>query len=101
MYVDQGNETLRTNNKSKRTSVTIYHDVDVKSETRDPERLTPYNKNIAIACPDVCKVRGKYESNGAPNTSSDRAISTPSEERIFERGNAGNVWRPQQPIRRQ
>ena len=46
MYVEQGNETLRTKNESKKASVTAYHDVDVKYEVRYPERLTSYNKNI-------------------------------------------------------
>ena len=48
-YVEKGNETFRTKNESKRTPVTIFYDVDVKVEVRDPERLTWYNKNIATS----------------------------------------------------
>ena len=77
MYVEQGNETLRTKNKSKRTSVTIYHDVDAKSEVRDCKRLTLYNKNIASARPDIWEARGKYEGGSAPNTSNDRTLTHP------------------------
>ena len=39
-YVEEGNETLRTENESKRMSAAMFHDVDVKSEARDNKRLT-------------------------------------------------------------
>ena len=76
-YVEKGNETLRTKNKCKRTPVTTYHDVDIKSEVRGPERPTSCNKNIASARPDVCEARGKCQGNDAPNTNSDQTIVRP------------------------
>ena len=39
-YVEKGNETRRTENESKRMSVAMFHDVNVKSEARDNKRLT-------------------------------------------------------------
>ena len=76
-YVEKGKETLRTKNESKRTSITTFKDVDVKSKVRDPERLTSYNKDIASARPDVCEAHGKCKGGGAPNTNNDRTLTHP------------------------
>ena len=77
MYIEQGNKTLHTKNRSKRTSVTIHRNVDVKSEVRDPKRLTSYNKNIANARLDIYEACCKCKGNGVPNTNSDRTTTPP------------------------
>ena len=78
IYAEQGNEPrLRTKNKSKRTSVATYHDVDTKSQVRSPERPTSHNKNIVSARPDAFGARGRYEDDGAPNAYSDRTLAHP------------------------
>ena len=46
-YVEKGNEILRTENESKRMSVVMFNDVDIKSEARDNKRLTS-NENMHL-----------------------------------------------------
>ena len=76
-YVEKGNETLRAKSKSKRTSVTTYHDVDVKRRAKRSRATHSYNTNIASAHPGVWEACGKYEGGGAPNTNNYRTLIHP------------------------
>ena len=63
--------------KSKWTSVMTYHDVDIKSKVRGPERPTLFNKNIASTRPDVREALGKCQGNDTPNTNSNQTTVRP------------------------
>ena len=90
-YVEKGNETLRTKNESKKKSVTIFYDVDVKNELRDPERLNSHDKDIASARADVCEVHGECEGKDAPNSNGDRTMTHPKNG--FSKGETRNGYR--------
>ena len=68
-YVEKGNETLRTENESKRMSVAMFHDVDVKTEARDNKRLTSKENKGG----DKPKRRGNHNQGGNQNNFRGRA----------------------------
>ena len=68
-YVEKGNEALRTKNESKRISVVMFHDVNVKSEARDNKRLTSKENKGG----DKPKRRGNHNQGGNQNNFRGRA----------------------------
>ena len=65
-YVEKSNETLRTKNESKRMSVAMFHDVDVKTEARDNKRLTSTDNDNQKGG-DKPKRRGNHNQGGNRN----------------------------------
>ena len=57
----------------------IFHDIGVKTEVKDPERLTSYNRNTTSTRPDVCEAYVKYEGKDAPNSNGERTMTHPKD----------------------
>ena len=48
--------------------------IKVKSEIREPKRLTSYDENITSTRPDVSKACAGHEGNKTPNSNHDRSM---------------------------